>query len=416
MSPAQQRSSRSIRSRYVIAVLSAAISLCVVLAISEFSSAQNRKEVPVSIKNFDWAVDRRALGFVADPVLARLPRVATFPAVQFISDSNVAVTFITREPVSGLQRRDDPNRQLPFKLHEVVLDVANGKEKARNDWPNDDPNIGIVSRPDDSFILFSRNFLSLYSADDRILKQTELTPKENASAELVGVDPSPSRNSFLVRYRVGAVLECDWINVPAMTVSKGGCDLSFRTAVSDQGTAIAAPVKDRPRDLQVQVQMLKEPWKILCDTKIVAGCGSPWFVDNHSMLIHTNRELDLLDVDGVVAMRKVIVTGHNEVLNPDEAISSPQGSHRIAISVSRSEATYDGMFIDWDDVFFEVRVYDMSSQSWIFVLQNDSRIASGDHRRDGHPFTQLDGLALSPNGKKLVIEFDGKILGYTLPR
>jgi len=387
-----------------------------VLASWTAASAQKQISTAVSIRKSAWIVDGRSFGFVDDALLAKMPRVSTFPAVQFISDSNVAITFVTREAVSGLQRRDDPNRQLPFKLHEIVLDADTGREKARREWQNDDANIGLFARADGTYIVFSRNYLRLYSADDQLLKQESMTPNENASADLVGVDPSPSRNSFLVRYRVSKALECDWITVPAMTVSRAPCEIAYRTAISDQGMAIAAPVKERPRDLQVQIQELKEPWKILCDTREVPACGAPWFVDNRLLLVHTNREVDLLSVDGVVAMRKGIVSGHGEVLNPNESVSSSPGSHRVAISVSKTERTYDGMFIDSNDVFFEVQVYDIPSDTWVFQLQNDTRPIPGGNGRYTRPFTDLDGLALSPNGRQLVIEVDGKVLAFTLPQ
>lgn len=415
MSATQIAFSRSKRIRHAVGTLRASFALFIVLGVSLFSRAQKPKEVSVSIKKFDWSIDTRVLGFVDDPILAKLPRVATFPAVQFISDSDIAVAFVTREAVSGLQKRDDPNRQLPFKLHEVVFESATGKEKTRRDFPNEDANIGFFSRPDGSAIVFSHDFLTLYSPDGHLAKQTSLTPKDNVSPELVGVDPSPSRNSLFVRYRVGKSLECDWFSVPSMTVSKGVCDLSFRMAISDQGMAIAAPVKDRPRDLQIQVQLAKQPWKILCDTKDVAGCGAPWFVDNRSMLIHTSHELDLLSTDGTVLMRREIFRARNEETTPDEVFSSAPNSHRIAVTISRREGVSNGIVIDWSYAFFHAGVYDTDSQSWVFSVDNDTRPDPLGNGRDPHPFTKLDGIALSPNGKQLVIEIDGKILSYSLP-
>lgn len=395
----------------------ATVAVAVGIVCTAVSSQKQRKptEITESIKKFAWSVDTRTLGFADDPILEKVPRLATFPEIFFLSDSNLAVTFLTREVVAGLQKRDDPSRQLPYKLHLISLDPSTGKERWRLDWSNDDANIGAFPRSDGSFMVLSRTRLSRYSPDGQMLKTIDLPPKQNGALELIGADSSPTGNSLMIRYRAGKTLTCDWVSAADLSASPAECELSYRLAVCDQGLAIVGPMQNRPREFEIQVQMRNQPWKSLCDTRSVGGCGVPHFFDNRLLLTHTNKELDLINTDGETMMSYQVATGRGEVMNEYEPISASRSLSRIAVTISRTEGTRDGMMIDWSDVFFRAKVYDTRSRAWIYDLENDTRPDPLGNGRDLHPFKTANGLALSLDGKQLVLEVDGKVQSYQLP-
>src|SRR5580698_9775936 len=72
-----------------------------------------------------WKVDLHSMGYPQENHLLQWQRgLGSFNTVDFISDSIVAETFVTQEPAAGLQRRNDPNRARPYRLHAIFFDAA----------------------------------------------------------------------------------------------------------------------------------------------------------------------------------------------------------------------------------------------------------------------------------------------------
>ena len=140
--------------------------MCRTPANATIAQPAKDKTVQASSDGTDWQVDLHLLGYPAgNPELQWRRGLDQFSTVDFVSDRVVVATFVTQEPVAEVQRRDDPNRVRPYRLHAIFLEVATHKILNRLDWPIDNPNAGIFPRYDGSFLFFSTDRIVLYSAD-----------------------------------------------------------------------------------------------------------------------------------------------------------------------------------------------------------------------------------------------------------
>ncbi|MFZ0820792.1 MAG: hypothetical protein WAM91_12035, partial [Candidatus Acidiferrales bacterium] len=211
---------------------------------SKISAQKKTKHITVSAERPLWRVDLQSFGFPTDSSQFQLRRgLDKFNTVDFLSETLIAATFLTREAVPDLQRRDDPNRARPYKLHAVFIELATGNVLKTMDWPIDNQFAGIFSRFDGSFLFFSTDHIVLYSADWRELKEFPLPQLRDYFNALGGIAQSPSGKSLVVQFHRGNSTLCLRIHTDTLDSSEGPCEILELFTASDDGVAAA---KDLP--------------------------------------------------------------------------------------------------------------------------------------------------------------------------
>src|SRR5579864_966406 len=148
-----------------------------------------------------WRVSLKSQGYPANSDdLQRRRGFANFDTLSFISDNIVAATFVTREKIPDLQRRDDPNHVRPYRLHALFLDALTGKTLHTLEWPIDDPNAGIFPRHDGGFLLVTSGTIAGYSADWTHLNDISFSDLHPMTATLGGIAESPNVNFLVIQF------------------------------------------------------------------------------------------------------------------------------------------------------------------------------------------------------------------------
>jgi hypothetical protein len=178
------------------------LSCVCLLGTAFFAQKPKIKEVHASSDRPLWRVDLQSQGYPANSAdLQRQRNFANFDTISFVSDTVVAATFVTREDIPDLQRREDPNHLRPYRLHAIFLDTLTGKVVHRLDWPIENPSAGIFPRAAGGFLLFTKEKVTSYSADWNQLKELLLSDLHSSTADLGGVAESPTNKTLVVQFQ-----------------------------------------------------------------------------------------------------------------------------------------------------------------------------------------------------------------------
>jgi hypothetical protein len=415
-----------------------------------------------------WRVDLHSMGYPPENHLLQWQRgLESFDTVDFLSDNVVAESFVTQEPAANLQRRDDPNRARPYRLHAIFMDATSGAVLKTLEWLGDDLKMGIFPRHDGSFVFFSAERLVLYSPDWKPAKEVALLQLQEPGADFKEIAESPSGKFLEIRIRKGDSLMCLRIQTDTLTTQRDTCSALLPFAISDDAMAstltpdavhFSGENRESQRDviranktikmkrtLVETVELVGESGdlkKTLCDTPSVSSCGSPAFITNNMMIIRGGDELGLLDITG-------LAEGGKPKLQFQKAFGSYSGPLRlssmagewistlgrpvrtsangerfaVAMNAPQTAGTADALFAEALPAVdpSHVDVYDLPSglqkliptrqcyldaqcDWWIYKLTNVK-----------HQFQHIWGFGLSPNGEKLVIDSGGVIQVYSLP-
>src|ERR1700733_8239446 len=187
-----------------------------------------------------WKVDLHSMGYPPENHLLQWQRgLGSFDTVDFLSDNVVAESFVTQEPAAGLQRRDDPNRARPYRLHAIFMDATSGAVLKPLEWLGDDLKMGIFPRHDGSFVFFSPDRLALYSPDWKLAKEVTLRELQEPGAALKEIAESPSGKFIEVRIRKDDLLLCLRIQTDTLTAQRDACSELLPFAISDDAIASA---------------------------------------------------------------------------------------------------------------------------------------------------------------------------------
>ena len=379
---------------------------------------QKRKEVSATIpKSASWSLELRALGDVADPKLALMPRLASLRPLFFLSDGVLAVNFLTREEISGLQRRDDPNRALPFRLHALFVDAGTGHMLAAQSWPSESPNIGIFPRSDGSYLLFTRERLANYAVGGKLINELAL-PTAKEGVDLISADASPTGKIFFLQFNTAGSTQVDCEFIPTETMKPTvahACGLPAFVTISDREMAIVKPGDPHSHDYQVMARTFQGAWDTVCDSKIKPGCGTPHFVGERLLLLTDVNRLRVVPL-GPQKQTDFVPEGSSnnfgkeldpysaEVVEEHPGISASPDAKYLAVPIARMIGTPMGMHIDIDEVFQRVRVLDISENQWTYSLADEKQAVE-----------KLECLALSPGVTHLAIQYKGNLQLYDLP-
>jgi len=419
-----------------------ALFLCV-LFVCGTSSAQKTKigSDHASSDHPLWRVDLQSLGYPQkNPDLQRRRNFANFDTISFVSDDIIAATFITREDIPNLQRREDPNHLRPYRLHAVFLDAATGKILHTLDWPTDDPNAGLFPRREGGFLLLTVEHIVSYSADWTPLKELPLSELVSDNASIRGISESPSGRSLVIKLLHSPSPVCYTVRTDTLDSSQLSCGLLDIFTASDNG--IVAPEKlpsggdllekaSGGAFLQYGASVGALPANDrrnhnLSNTgdirTVCSPCtGMPQFVNNDKFVVYSTSYLSIVDRNGKVSFTEFFNAFQNWIDEFGRPVRSAANGQRFVLATNvtqdRSVQTFGGsrdihfslaVHMSTGDLPaelpYDVKIYDLPSAKWIFTLQ-----INADHLQ------KIWGLALSPNGNKLVIDSGGVIHVFALP-
>jgi hypothetical protein len=411
------------------------------------------KEVHASSDHPLWRGDLKSQGYPAnDDELQRRRGFANFDTISFVSDTTVAATFVTRENIPDLQRREDPNHIRPYRLHAIFLDASTGKVLHALDWPIDDPNAGIFPRHDGGFVLVTAEKIASYSADWAQLKEVRFSGLHPATATVGGIAESPSTKSLVIQFLSGNSALCLRIRTDTLEAAPTPCGALEVFTVSDD--RIIAPEKlpggANQREsgrggayVQYGVPMpdappgagrIEKPDQAHADHTICNPCvGIPQFINNDEMAVYSPENISVVDRTGKVSFAQDFYPTEKWIDELGRPVRSSANGQRFAIVTNRSPfaptdftaaenggtavattrtqaalAKANAIHMSTGDIPAEmpldVVVYDLSTAQWIYALQIKT-----DHLQ------QIWGLALSPNAEILAIDSGGIIQIFTLP-
>src|SRR5579864_1024332 len=284
-----------------------ALLLCVLLACTTCSAQKNKiKSDNASSDHPLWRVDLQSSGYPQkNPDLQRRRNSANFDTISFVSADIIADTFITREDIPKLQRREDPDHLRPYKLHAVFLDATTGKVLRTLDWPTDDPNAGLFPRHDGGFLVLTSDRILSYSEDGTQLKELLLPKIGSDNSFIGGISESPSGKSLVIRFLHSPSLVCFNIRTDTLDSAQVPCGVLDVFTASDNG--IVEPEK-LPDGNELSEQMsgaylqygasvgalpatdgrIHEPGKTGAVRTACSPCaGMPQFINNDKLAVYS---------------------------------------------------------------------------------------------------------------------------------
>lgn len=458
------------RKKHLAILVCAAVFFCSVSFCSpSFAQKTKTKVVHASSDHPLWTVDLQFQGYPANSSdLQRRRGFANFDTISFVSDTVLAATFVTREDVPDLQRREDPHHLRPYRLHAIFLDALAGKVLHTLDWPIENPNAGIFPRVGGGFVLFTTEKIVSYAPDWNQLKEIPLSDLHpTSSATLGGIAESPSNKSLVIQFLNGTAAHCLNVRTDTLNFSPIACaNLEIFTA-SDNG--ILAPGKlpggnelhessptgafieygvAMPDAPPVSTIRVVTPDQARTTRTICSPCaGIPQFINNEVIAMYSPTYMSIVDRAGKVrftqdfsptvewidelgrpvrpsanGQRVALVSnksgGSSE--GPSHVGFETNGSHvdqnssgadqRAAALAARSRAgRATAIHMSTGDIPAEfplaIQVLDVTASQWIYTLE-----IKAEHLH------QVWGLALSPNGNNLAIDSGGTIQIFTLPK
>jgi hypothetical protein len=378
-----------------------------------------------------WRVDLKSQGYPANSdELQRRRGFANFDTISFLGDNVIAATYITRERIPDLQRRDDPNHVRPYRLHALFLDALTGKTLRIIEWPIDDPNAGIFPRKDGGFLLVTTEKIASYSADWAYSKQIPFSDLHSMTATLGGIAGSPNANSLVIQFLTGNSSLCSRISTDTLYAVPANCGVLEVFTVSDY--KIVEPEKlpgeneqreNTPSHAYVQhgaakpgasasvaAQSLEQAQA--ADTICNPCAGIPQFINDDVMAVYSPESVSVLDGEGKVSFTQNFSPKERWIDELGRPVRVSANGQRFAVVTNRSQLTRDArstaIHISTGDIPAEmpldIEVFDLSAAQWIYTL-----------RINPQNLHQIWGLALSPSAKKLAIDSGGAIQIYSLP-
>jgi hypothetical protein len=437
------------------------------LGVVSFAQKPKIKEIHTSSDRPLWRVELQSQGYPGNSAdLQRQRNFANFDTISFISDTVLAATFITREDIPDLQRREDPNHLLPYRLHAIFLDTLTGKTVHTLDWPVESPRAGIFPRAAGGFLLVTAEKITSYSADWNQLKELSLSDLHSSTADPGGIAESPSNKTLVVQFLYANSALCLDILTDTLKFSPRSCSLADVFTASDNG--ILAPEKlpggkelresgpsgafiqygvampDAPPEFIIRVL---NPDQARTAHTICSPCvGIPQFVSNEMLVMYSPTYMSVVDRTGKVRFTQDFSPTVEWIDELGRPVRPSANEERVAIASNKSNFPTASPFTDGNvnieqanpnasgdeqraeatkarnraaktsavhmstgdipaEFPLDVQVYDLAAAQWIYTLE-----IKAEHLH------QIWGLALSPSGNNLAIDSGGAIQVFALPK
>jgi WD40 repeat protein len=325
--------------------------------------------------------------------------------VCFADSKALIATFITREDVTALARRDQPGEPLPLRLHAIFLDAEAKKVQASKEWPITRPRGGVVAAGDGRFAVLTPAMIALYSPSLELVKDFRLSSEQQS--HLWNFHVSSSGKSILVEYHYPEATY-QWMNsdslqpqdalwsesMPVLSISDEMEIASFRdTYVKATGSNI----------FEALIQPRNGAERTVC--REFAGqagsCGEPEFVSTDVVALLMPHGFNLVSKTGGDALLKAS-------FRDDEWIGRPLhpsvDGKRFAVTVWAHKGGSAFLDISSHSVLKRIEIYDVSNPHPVYTLNAKQQ-----------KIKDVSGVTLSPDGSLMAILADGVVEVYQLP-
>jgi WD40 repeat protein len=320
----------------------------------------------------------------------------------FSDNMTLIVTFITREDVTTLARRDDSGDARPERLHGVFLEAQTGKVQSTKEWSIPRPRGGIVPAGDGRFVVLTPAMIALYSARFELLKDLKLSSEQQS--HLWDFHTSSTGRSILVEYHYPEA-SFQWIDTISLQPQPAWNDSLPGASISDNELTISRDtyIESKGSIAEVLIRPRIGAERSLCRVLVGHGdsCGIPQFLSNDLLALLMPHDLRVVPkADGDILLKATF--------REDEWLGRPlhpsADGKRFAVSVWAHKGGSAFFDVSYHSVLKRIVVYDIPSRQPVYTL---------DAKKQN--ITDLSGVALSPDGSLMATLADGVVEVYRLP-
>jgi hypothetical protein len=328
-----------------------------------------------------WRVDLRSVGFTGFA-----PKQETWGLhfrpnpLCFIDGKVLVATFITREEVITLARRDQPGETLPLRLHAIFLDANAGKVQSTKEWSITHPRGGVIATGDGKFAVLAPAMIAIYSPSLEPVKDFKLSSEQQS--HLWNFYSSPTGKSILVEYHYPEA-SFSWIDSGSLQPLPTWSDSMPGLSISDKELTISREtyVKSKGFLHEVLIRTVDGPWKTICRVLVGQGdsCGIPQFLSNEALALWGPHWVTVVPKTGGDALLRA--SFHNDEWLGRPLHPSADGK-RFAVTVLAHKGGNAFFDIDSHSVLKRIVVYDLPSSQAVYTLdakQQKIKNVSGSH-------------------------------------
>lgn len=350
-----------------------------------------------------WTLDLRTVGFTGFAPKKEIWGLHLKPNPLCFSDNKVLIaTFIARDDVTTLARRDDSGDPRPDRLHAIFLDVETGKARRTEEWSVPHPRGGIIPAGDGRFVVLTPAMIALYTSSHELTKDFKLSSEQQA--HLWNIFSSPTGKTILIEYHYPEAT-FQWIDTDSMQPQPTWNDHLSGPSISDNEITMSREtyVKSNGFLTEVLIRSRNGAERTVCRVNLGrgTGCGIPDFLTNELLAMWMPHELRVLPKAGGDALLKAN-------FREDEWLGRPlqpsADGRRFAVAVLAHRGGSSFFDVSSHSVLKRILVYDMSSRKPVYTLE-----AKKQNIKD------ISGLALSPDGSLMAILADGVVEVYRIP-
>jgi len=353
-----------------------------------------------------WKVDLRAVGFTGFAPTKETWGLHLKPNPLCFSDNKTLVaTFISREDVTTLARRDTSGDARPDRLHGIFLNAQMGKVQGTKEWSVPRPRGGIIPTGNGRFVVLTPSMIALYSPAFELLQDFKFSSEQ--LSHLWDVHTSLSGKSILVEYHYPEAtyqwldsdtlqpLDARWSqSLPVLSISDDREIASFKnTYVQAKGIYI----------FEAFIQPRNGAERTVCRVNDGQGdsCGNPEFVSNDLLALWMPHRFRVVPKTVGDALLKA-------TFHEDEWLGRPlhpsADGKRLAVTVWAHKGGSAFFDIDSHSMLKRIVIYDLLSGQAEYTLDAKQQ-----------KIKDVSGVALSPDGSLLAILTDGVVEVYQLP-
>jgi len=350
-----------------------------------------------------WSIDLRSVGFTGFAPKKETWGLHLGPdPVCFADNQTVIATFLTREQVTGLARRDEAIEHSPMRLHAIFFDSQTGNIRATKDWPLRRPHAGIIAVGDGKFAVLTPSLIALYSLSLELLKDLRLSSQQES--QLWDFRASPSGKSVVAEYHAPKAY-FQWIDMNTLLPRP----ISIPTVVfsiSDEDVVVKRDSYVKPEGFQTDVLIRNADgvWRSVCSvlngTNSTCG-GTVQFLNNGTLGLVTPHAFSLVPKAGGAPLLQASFR-NDEWL--DRPLSPLVEGRRFAVTVWAHHGGSAFFDVDSRSIPKRIEIYDLPNPHPVYAVNAKQQKISG-----------VSGIALSPDGSLFSILTNGFVRMYKLP-
>lgn len=388
-----------------------------IVAVS--SLARSREALAAPQPSLLWRADLRPSGYEEFRSRTDAPNNPWFDPLCFSGNGTLISSFVTREGPQSLARRGSSSQLLPFRLHAMFMDSANGGLLSTHQWPIPHPTGGILCAPDSNFIVATPERLMLYSPELNVLAKLGLS--DSSAWDVFHVFQSPDGKSLMIDYgptspgprHVDAAhirkylesvkwlywwvdgsnlhLRREWIaGIEPLTTIFDSEVVTIRGSLEPGGPAVMSGTPGGPS---------RPIWTG------PSAYGTPQSVSDRLIALIQLHRLELITTDGEPILSKDFPSNWWLGVGGHFMLRQSAGGSRFAITIWGVKGGNELLDISGRGFLKRIMVFDISSRKWVYML--DTKKCK---------IKKISGLALSPDGKLMaLINQDGILETFHLP-